>query len=214
MKHKQVNKIISQVNNLSFKQQEYKLKKLAPELLEKKEQKRKKYLKDLKNVKGKVVMRFAPSPSGPMHLGHAYAISLNSEYCKKYKGRLILRIEDTNPENIYPAAYEMLPQDADWLFGNVNEVWIQSDRIKTYYKYIEKMIELKAAYVCTCSQDAFKKHSLDKTECPCRNLTDQTDRWKKMLKGYKVGEAVLRFKSEDGQGQKDISDHRGRHGGP
>ena len=70
---KQVNEVIKQVNNLSLKQQQEKLKKYAKSLPKKKTKKRQP-LPPLKNPK-KVVMRFEPSPSGPMHLGHAYAIA-------------------------------------------------------------------------------------------------------------------------------------------
>jgi glutamyl-tRNA synthetase len=68
-----------------------------------------------------------------------------------------------------------------------------------YYKYAEKLIDSNDAYVCTCSQEEFKKHAEAKTDCPCRNLSvkETKERWKKMLdkNGFKEGEAVLRFKS-------------------
>ena len=65
---KDINAVISEVNKLGVKKIEAELKKLAPELLEKKEKPKPHTLKELKNaVKGKVVMRIAPSPSGPLH---------------------------------------------------------------------------------------------------------------------------------------------------
>ena len=50
----------------------------------------------LPNVEKKVVMRLEPSPSGPLHLGHTYPLGWNHYFCKKYKGKLIIRISDTN----------------------------------------------------------------------------------------------------------------------
>ncbi|PKM92354.1 MAG: glutamate--tRNA ligase, partial [Euryarchaeota archaeon HGW-Euryarchaeota-1] len=47
-----------------------------------------------------VVMRLAPNPSGPLHIGHARMIALNDFFVQKYKGKLICRIEDTDPERI------------------------------------------------------------------------------------------------------------------
>ncbi|MBW3022946.1 glutamate--tRNA ligase, partial [Candidatus Woesearchaeota archaeon] len=175
------------------------LQEIAPELLEKKEVK-KKELQPLKNaVKGKVVMRVAPSPSGPLHIGHAFVIGLNYAYCKMYDGKLIIRIEDTNADNIYPPAYDMIPEDANWLTNNgVDEVSIQSDRLEVYYKYAEKLIGLGKAYVCTCTSEEFKEYSDKKEACPHRESSKEENlaNWKKMFSDYPEGGAVLRIKTD------------------
>jgi glutamyl-tRNA synthetase len=93
----------------------------------------------------------------------------------------------------------MIKEEARWLFENNITLIIQSERMKLYYKYAEKLLKKKSAYVCTCSQEAFKKFIENKKNCPCRGLSvkEQLARWKKMLspKGYKDGEAVVRFKT-------------------
>ncbi|MBW2982154.1 glutamate--tRNA ligase [Candidatus Woesearchaeota archaeon] len=192
--------IIKEISNLSVKEQEAELKRSAPELLEKKKVEKKHELPELKNAKkGKVVMRFAPSPSGPMHLGHAFAISLSSEYCRKYQGQLILRIEDTNPENIYEPAYKLLAEDGKWITkNNISKVMIQSDRLGYYYDYAEKLVNMGKAYVCTCNTDEFRTLIFKKQACPCRNLKkkEQELRFAKMFAEYKPGEAVLRIKTD------------------
>src|SRR3989344_2769802 len=117
------------------------LKKEFPKLLkEKKEEKVEGMLKPLANAqKGKVVTRIAPSPSGPLHIGHAYGASLNYEYAKMYDGKLLLRIEDTNPENIYPPAYELIERDIRWISdNNVEPGIVQSSRLGIYYDYAEQ----------------------------------------------------------------------------
>ncbi len=197
-----ISEIVNEVNSLSPEQQTEELKSTAPEMLEKKEHEKKKGLKPLPNAeKGKVIMRFAPSPSGPMHIGHAMTLGVISEYCAMYEGRLIIRIEDTNPENIYPPAYDMIPEEAQWLTNNnVKEVMIQSDRLPIYYKYVEKFLDKDAVYICTCNPEEYKE-SISKMEpCPCRGLPkeEQAARWKKMLdsKGYKQGDAVARLKTD------------------
>jgi len=155
-------------------------------------------LPKLKNPKN-IVMRFAPSPSGPLHLGHAYILNLNSEYCRNYKGKLIIRIEDTNPENIDKDAYEMIPKDANWATkNNVDKVYIQSDRLEIYYDYAKKIINLGKAYVCTCDNEVFKRLISEKKPCPCRNLPpkENAERFQKMFSFYKQGEAVLRIKTD------------------
>jgi glutamyl-tRNA synthetase len=193
-----INKTIKEVNLLTQENQIKKLQDIAPELLEEKPKEEKK-LKELEDTKNGVVMRLAPSPSGPMHIGHAITGALTSVYVKKYNGKFILRIEDTNPENVYSLSYKSLSRDADWVFGNISEVWIQSDRIKIYYTYAEKFIKKKSAYVCTCNPDRFRQYSKKMENCPCRPLSikETMKRWKEMLnkKGLKQGEAVLRFKS-------------------
>jgi glutamyl-tRNA synthetase len=68
----------------------------------------KKVLPDLEKSEKGVVMRFAPNPSGPLHIGHARAAALNDAYVKQYGGKYILRIEDTDPKRVDPDAYEMV----------------------------------------------------------------------------------------------------------
>jgi glutamyl-tRNA synthetase len=191
-----INEIVKHVNSMESEEQYLELQKVAPELLEdKKEDTR---LKPLDNVSKKgVVMRFAPSPSGPMHIGHAATGGLSALYVKEYGGKFILRIEDTNSDNIYEPAYKMLPSEGKWLFGKDIEVIVQSDRLEIYYDYVERLIKLNSAYICTCSGDDFRKYSLDKQECPCRAivLSETKKRWKRMFEGFEPGEAVVRFKS-------------------
>ena len=197
-----ISEVTDEVNSLSPEQQIEELKQSAPEMLEKKVHEKREGLKPLPDAeKGKVIMRFAPSPSGPMHLGHAMTIGVIEEYCRMYDGKFIIRIEDTNPDNIYPPAYEMIPEEAQWLTeNNIKEVMIQSDRIPIYYSYVEKLLEKNAVYICTCDPEEFRKLSLDKKPCPCRDLPkeEQEARWKKMLdpEGYKQGEAVARVKTD------------------
>ena len=117
-----------------------------------------------------------------------------------------MRIEDTNPENIYPKAYKMLEEDSKWLFKNTAEIMIQSYRMEIYYKYVEKLLKKNAVYVCTCSQNEFEKCVESKENCPCRISDSKKNnlRWKKMRdkKGFQPGDAVLRFKSENGMKDK------------
>ncbi|MBD3249934.1 glutamate--tRNA ligase [Candidatus Woesearchaeota archaeon] len=195
---KEINSIIKDVNSLGLERQKKELEKYAKDLPEKKPEK-KKGLKELKNVSNKVVMRFEPSPSGPMHLGHAYALSLNSEYTRKYDGKLILRIADTNPENIYEPAYELLPEDGVWLTKkNISKVFVQSENLGKYYDYAEKLVSMGKAYVCECSSDRFRELIFKKEQCPCRRLSkkEHEERYAKMFSSYKPGEAVLRLKTE------------------
>jgi len=199
---REVNEILKHINELPLDVQMRELQEQFPEMLEEKKKVERDELREFKHVgPNGVTMRFAPSPSGPMHIGHAITGGLTALYVKKYGGKFILRIEDTNSDNIDMEAYDMLPEDAEWIFGNVSEVWIQSDRMEIYYSYAKKFLETRTGYICTCSSEDFKKYSDSMEECPCRNLSveENLGRWNKMFDkhhGFKEGEAALRFKSD------------------
>jgi glutamyl-tRNA synthetase len=196
---KEISKIIQEVNSLSLEEQKKEFEKLKKIVSERKVRDG---LPDLPNArKGKVIMRFAPSASGALHVGHAATACISFLYVKEYGGKFYVRIEDTNPENIYKPAYKMIANESKWLFDNSAEIIIQSDRMGLYYKYAEKLIKKKVVYVCTCSSEDFREFVSAKKNCPCRKLDvkENLERWKKMLdktgKGFAEGEAVLRFKS-------------------
>jgi glutamyl-tRNA synthetase len=197
---KTVAQVIAEVNRLGVDKQLAELKEIAPELLEEKPKEEVKVLKPLPDaVKGKVVMRAAPSPSGPLHIGHALVFSVSSEYCRMYDGKLMLRIEDTNPENIYEPAYHLIPEDLHWVTkGNLKEVTVQSDRLGTYYDHAENIIAGSGAYVCTCSADVFRDFANSQKACPCRDkpAKEHLLRWKRMFGEYEPGAAVVRIKTD------------------
>ena len=191
-----IQKTIQEIEKLSLEKQKKEFEKLK-EIISERETRQ--GMPELPNAENGVILRFAPSPSGAFHIGHAITACMSYNYIRKYGGKFIIRIEDTNPENIYPKAYDLIKKDSKWLFENKAEIIIQSNRMDLYYAYAVSLIEKKSAYVCTCSGDEFREFSKQKKDCPCRkkskkeNLKD----WKRMLnkKGFKSGEAILRFKS-------------------
>ena len=98
--------LVIKVNSMDPELQKSELDKLGG--MKEKKPVEEKGLVDLPDVNGKVVLRFAPNPSGPLHIGHARAAVLNKEYVKRYGGKLILRVEDTDPRRVDP---EALPYD-------------------------------------------------------------------------------------------------------
>lgn len=135
-----IKEIVAQVNSLSLEEQQKSLETLAPELLAKRKQERVYGLPELSFPVGKegsappeVVMRFAPGPSGPLHIGHSRAAILNDEYTRKYEGKLIIRLEDTNPLKVDPEAYNMILEDLDrsWtLLAPSAQVTVLGERTK------------------------------------------------------------------------------------
>ncbi|PIN76753.1 glutamate--tRNA ligase [Candidatus Woesearchaeota archaeon CG10_big_fil_rev_8_21_14_0_10_36_11] len=198
---REIENVIHEIKSYSQTKMKAELTKIAPELRkEKKEPTIEGPLKPLPNaIKGKVILRMAPSPSGPLHIGHAYGASLNYEYAKMYGGKFIVRIEDTNPENIYEPAYKFIENDAQWLTENhVDTVFIQSSRLGKYYDAAEQLVQKGKAYVCTCNVDTWRTMKTQNERCPCRplNAKEQQTRYAKMFGEYAEGEAVLRLKTD------------------
>lgn len=175
----------------------------APHLLEERQKKERRVgLPELPNAeKGKVVLRFAPNPNGPLSFGHARGIVINGSYAEKFDGELILRFDDTDTSVKPPLlqAYQQIPQEAEWLLGFApHRIVIASDRMEHYYEHAEMMLTAGFGYVCTCSADSFRELRVAKSECPCRTHDIETNMelWNKMLDGtFKPGDAVVRVKT-------------------
>ncbi|MEM0372622.1 MAG: glutamate--tRNA ligase [archaeon] len=199
---KNVAEVIKEVNSMDPSDIEKKLREVWPESFEKRDEERRE-LPDLPNAKhGRVVMRVAPNPNGPPHIGHAKQMLLNWFYVRKYEGRLILRFDDTDPKtpNKIPMkeAYGYFLDAAKWLGIKPDEVLYASDRLDVYYDYAEKLLEKGHAYICTCDAEKFREMKELGKACPCRELPpdEQLDRWKKMFSTYKEGQAVYRVKTD------------------
>ena len=202
-KAKEVNqaimRIIKEVNALTLEQQKEKLAKIAPELLVKEKKEREFRLPELPEVKGNVVMRFAPNPSGPLHIGHSRVVMLTDEYVKRYGGRFINRFEDTDPARVDPEAYDIIPEDLEWLGAKVTETYFQSDRMETYYDLAKKLLEKGHAYMCCCAPDGWRELKEKGAACPHREagVEDSMALWDKMFDGsLKPEEASLIVKTD------------------
>jgi glutamyl-tRNA synthetase len=196
-----VGEVIREVAALSPGERRSRLEVLAPHLIEElcEVHTREKGLPPLEAAEKGVVMRFAPNPSGPLHLGHARAAVLNDAYVRKYGGKYVLRIEDTDPRRVDPDAYRTVQEDIAWLGLCIDEIVYQSDRLDTYYEYAERLIDLGGAYVCTCENEQFREMKLAKKSCPCR--TNDTEKnlelWQWMLDGkFYEGAVALRVKTD------------------
>lgn len=200
---KEVSEVIKKVGKMKLEKIREELEVIAPELLEKKEHE-KKGLHDLEKAEmGKVRMRIAPYPSGPLHIGNARQAILNDEYAKKYKGELLLVIDDTigsEEKQILKEAYDLIPDGLRWLGMDLNPAIVyKSDRLNFYYKHAEELIKKDRAYVCFCPADEMRKNREQGKECEHRKAAaDETlKEWKNMLAGkYKEGSAVLRMKTD------------------
>ena len=197
---KDIHNTVKEVNSWTLEKQLNEIERIEPGLLENKKEEKKRELHELANAhKGKVVMRFAPNANGPLSLGRSRQALLNWFYVQKYKGKFILRFDDTDPKGKYPLkeAYKWIENDLKFFNIKISKKAIQSSRLKIYYKYAADLIRKNSAYICTCNVEEYRKLRDSKIECPCRNLgiNEQLKRWKKMFNSYKEGEAVYRVKT-------------------
>jgi len=109
-----------------------------------------------------VRVRFAPSPTGYLHIGGARTAIYNWLFAKQNKGKFILRIEDTDIERHVEESLSSILQSLKWLglqwdegpeVGGPLGPYYQSQRIEIYKKYASILLENKNAYICFCTPD-------------------------------------------------------------
>ncbi|WP_444451732.1 tRNA glutamyl-Q(34) synthetase GluQRS [Rhodobacter capsulatus] len=100
-----------------------------------------------------MITRFAPSPTGPLHLGHAYAALVAHDMARAAGGRFLLRIEDIDRERSKPQWEAQLFDDLRWLGLTWDgPVLRQSERLPAYRETLEKLWENGLLYSCTCTR--------------------------------------------------------------
>ncbi|EKD56947.1 MAG: hypothetical protein ACD_58C00039G0008 [uncultured bacterium] len=112
-----------------------------------------------------VRVRFAPSPTGEVHIGSARTGLFNYLFARHYIGKIILRIEDTDQKRFVEGSVERLTESMKWLGIEFDESptksgryapYTQSERLGIYQEYAQKLIEDSHAYYCFCSEDRLK----------------------------------------------------------
>ncbi|MBH0111578.1 tRNA glutamyl-Q(34) synthetase GluQRS [Novosphingobium sp. YJ-S2-02] len=97
--------------------------------------------------------RFAPSPNGPLHLGHAYAAIVAHDLARARGGSFLLRIEDIDGERSRPQFAEEFLHDLEWLgLSWDGEVGYQSQRLADYAAAAERLKAMGLLYPCTCTR--------------------------------------------------------------
>ncbi len=139
--------------------------------------------------------RFAPSPTGYLHIGGARTALFSWLFSQKMQGKFVLRIEDTDRERSTKASVQAILQAMDWLALDYDEgPFYQTDRFDRYETVIQQLLDNGQAYYCACSRDRLDKlreTQMQNKQKPrydgcCRN------------KGLKPGDApdmVVRFKT-------------------
>lgn len=147
----------------------------------------------------KIKTRFAPSPTGSVHVGNARNAIYEYLFAKKEAGEFLLRIEDTDQKRYDDAAIQKIYDMLQW-FGLKydGEVLVQSSHIDIYKKYAEELVEKGFAYYCFCSEKRLeelraeqeKSHKPTGYDRKCRNLSNE-DAKEKIKNGE---QCVIRLK--------------------
>lgn len=158
-----------------------------------------------------VRVRFAPSPTGFLHLGGLRTALYNYLFARQHQGRFVLRVEDTDQSRVVPGAAEGIEGMLEWAGippdesprrGGPVGPYLQSQRLHLYKEATDLLLEKGAAYRCFCTPqrlELLRKEALRSQQTPrydnrCRHLS-ASQVAEKMLQG---SEHVVRFSLEEG----------------
>lgn len=145
-----------------------------------------------------IITRFAPSPTGELHIGGARTALFEYLFAMHDKGKFLLRIEDTDRSRYVEGSTERIIESLKWLGivpSNLDNIVYQSKRLELYKKFAHKLVAEDKAYICTCSKELLeedrKKQEKEKRptkyEGRCRDANIS-------LSDVKEGEYVIRMK--------------------
>jgi nondiscriminating glutamyl-tRNA synthetase len=140
-------------------------------------------------MKSNVRVRFAPSPTGEMHLGNIRVALFNYLFAKQKSGTFVLRIEDTDQQRNVELAGKKIIEDLKWIGLSYDEgpivggefgPYLQSERVKIYQEKLDELISNQNVYRCFCTAEELeekRKHQLAVGQPPryaetCRNFSD------------------------------------------
>jgi glutamyl-tRNA synthetase len=157
-------------------------------------------------MSGKVVTRFAPSPTGYLHVGGARTALFNWLWARRMGGIFVLRIEDTDLKRNTPTATQQVINDLRWLgidwdegpeVGGPNGPYFQSQRMDFYDKYVQKLLDEQKAYYCfdtTEELDALRARQKGFVYSRPKDFPDAKDAEKARTEGQPV---TVRFAMPD-----------------
>ena len=141
--------------------------------------------------------RFAPSPTGPLHIGGVRTALFNWLLAKKNKGKYFLRIEDTDKERSKDEFKKQIISSLSWLgIEHDGEEYIQSKNINKHVAVAEELIKKGFAYECYCSEEEINEQ---KDKCKKQGIPYVYNRKWRDAKDLKIPEGVkpvIRFKSK------------------
>ena len=145
----------------------------------------------------KVATRFAPSPTGPLHIGGVRTALFNWLYSKNHNGKFFLRIEDTDKERSKEEFKLQILNSLKWIgINHDGEEYIQSKNIESHIKVVNKLLETGNAYKCYCSSDEIEEQKLRAKQKKIPYIYNRKWRDKSEIEAPQDIKPVIRFKSK------------------
>ncbi len=145
----------------------------------------------------KVATRFAPSPTGPLHIGGVRTALFNWLYSKNQKGDFYLRVEDTDKERSKDEYKDQIVKSLKWIGINYDgEEYIQSKKIEDHIKVANELLKNGHAYKCYCSSKEIEEQKKRARQKKIPYIYDRKWRDKKESEAPKDIKPVIRFKSK------------------
>ena len=145
----------------------------------------------------KVATRFAPSPTGPLHIGGVRTALFNWLYSKNHNGKFFLRIEDTDKERSKEEFKLQILNSLKWIgINHDGEEYIQSKNIESHIKIVNKLLENGNAYKCYCSSDEIEEQKLRAKQKKIPYIYNRKWRDKSEIEAPQDAKPVIRFKSK------------------
>ena len=145
----------------------------------------------------KVATRFAPSPTGPLHIGGIRTALFNWLYSKNQNGKFFLRVEDTDKERSKDEYKNQIVQDLKWLGINYDgEEYIQSKKIDDHIKVANELLKNGYAYKCYCSNDEIEEQKKRAKQKKIPYIYNREWRDRKESDAPKNVKPAIRFKSK------------------
>ena len=145
----------------------------------------------------KVATRFAPSPTGPLHIGGVRTALFNWLYAKNQKGEFYLRVEDTDKERSKEEYKNQIIKSLKWIGINYDgKEYIQSEKIQDHIKVANELLKSGHAYKCYCSSEEIEEQKKRAKQKKIPYIYDRKWRDKKESEAPKDTKPVIRFKSK------------------
>ena len=145
----------------------------------------------------KVATRFAPSPTGPLHIGGVRTALFNWLYSKNQKGNFYLRVEDTDKERSKDEYKNQIIQSLKWIGINYDgDEYIQSKKIDDHIKVADALLKNGYAYKCYCSTEEIEEQKKRARQKKIPYIYDRKCRDKTEADAPKNIKPVIRFKSK------------------